>query len=60
VMDLEEVIVLDGIDILPDNSGFRVRCHDPHGPLPSIVTKDSGDTFLDIGWALRRVNSLPS
>jgi hypothetical protein len=47
VMDLKEVIVLDGIDILPDNSGFRVRCHDLHGPLPEIVVKDSGDTFVD-------------
>ena len=47
VMDLKEVIVLDGIDILPDKSGFRVRCHDLHGLLPEIVVKDSGDTFQD-------------
>lgn len=47
VMDLQEVIVLDGIDILPDNSGFRIRSHDHHGPLPEIVVKDSGDTFQD-------------
>ncbi len=45
VMDLKEVIVLDGIDILP--RGFRIRCHEPHGPLPEIVMEDSGDTFLD-------------
>jgi len=47
VMDLKEVIVLDGIDILPDSSGFRVRSHDLHGPLPEIVVKDSGDTIQD-------------
>jgi hypothetical protein len=47
VMDLQEVILLDGIDILPDNSVFRIRCHDTHGPLPEIVVKDSGDTFQD-------------
>jgi hypothetical protein len=47
VMDLQEVIVLDGIDILPDSTGFRVRCHDLHGPLPEIVVRDSGDTFQD-------------
>ena len=47
VMDLKEVIVLDGIDILPDKSGFRVRCHDLHGPLPEIAIEDSGDTFQD-------------
>ena len=47
VMDLKEVIVLDGIDILPDSSGFRVRSHDLYGQLPDMVVKDSGDTFLD-------------
>ena len=47
VMDFKEVIVLDGIDILPDKTGFRVRSHDLHGPLPEIVAKDSGDTFAD-------------
>jgi hypothetical protein len=47
VIDLQELIVLDGIDILADSTGFRVRCHDLHGPLPEIVIKDSGDTFLD-------------
>jgi hypothetical protein len=47
VMDLKEVIVLDGVDILADNSGFRVRCHDLYGQLPEMVVKDSGDTFQD-------------
>jgi hypothetical protein len=46
-MDLKEVIVLEGIDILPDNSGFRVRSHDLHGPLPEILVEESGDTFQD-------------
>jgi hypothetical protein len=46
-MDLKEAIVLDGIDTLPDNSGFRVRSHDFYGPLPEIMFKDSGDTFQD-------------
>lgn len=47
VMDLKRVIVLDGIDILPDKSGFRIRSHDLHGQLPQILIKDSGDTFQD-------------
>ncbi len=47
VMDLKEVIVLDGIDILNNDSGFRVRAHDICGPLPEIVIEDSGDTFQD-------------
>jgi len=28
VMDLKRILVLDGIDILPD--GFRIGCHDLH------------------------------
>lgn len=47
IMDLSELIVLDGIDILPDSTGFRVRSHDLHGPLPEIVIQDSGDTLQD-------------
>ena len=45
VMDLKRILVLDGIDILPD--GFRVRCHDLYGPLPEIAINSSGDTFND-------------
>ena len=47
IMDLKEVIVLDGIDILSDETGFRVRCYDLYGQLPEIVVHDSGDTFVD-------------
>jgi hypothetical protein len=47
VIDLKEVIVLDGGDILPDNSGFRVYSHDLRGQLPEIVIQDSGNTFQD-------------
>jgi hypothetical protein len=45
VMDLKQIIVLDGIDILSD--GFRVRSHDLHSQLPEIAMKNSGDTFQD-------------
>jgi hypothetical protein len=45
VMDLKQILVIDGIDILAD--GFRVRSHDLHGQLPEIVMKNSGDTFRD-------------
>jgi hypothetical protein len=47
ITDLAEVIVLDAIDILPDETGFRVCCHDFHGPLPEVEIKDSGDTLVD-------------
>ena len=46
-MDLEEVIGLDGIDILPDSSGFRVPSHDLRGQLPEKVVKESGYIVLD-------------
>jgi hypothetical protein len=45
VIDLREILVLDGIDILPD--GFRIRCHDLHGQLPMISMINSGDPFRD-------------
>jgi hypothetical protein len=45
VIDLKEIIVLDGIDVLRD--GFRIRCHDLHGQLPDITMQNSGDVFKD-------------
>ena len=36
-IDLHAIIVLDGIDQLKSPSGFRIRSHDLHGPLPDIV-----------------------
>ena len=45
--DVQAVLILDGIDILPDNSGFRIRRQDLHGPLPEIVVKYCGDAFQD-------------
>ena len=45
VMDLHRIVVLDGIDILPDD--LRIHCHDLHGALPELVMKNSGDTFRD-------------
>jgi hypothetical protein len=42
-LDLHRILILDGIDILPD--GFRIRSHDLHGPLPELRFKNSGDTL---------------
>jgi hypothetical protein len=36
-LDLGCVLVLDGIEILPDGNGVRIRCHDMHGPLPELA-----------------------
>jgi hypothetical protein len=44
-IDLKQILVLDGIDILLDS--FRIRCHDMHGQLPALVIKKSGDTLQD-------------
>jgi hypothetical protein len=44
-MDWKQILVLDGIDILPN--GFRIRSHDLHGPLPEIAMKNGGDIFRD-------------
>lgn len=44
-IDLKEILVLDGIDILPDLPGFRIRSHDLYGPLPDILIHDTGDRY---------------
>ncbi len=36
-------LTLDGIDALPQLPGFRIRSHDPYGPLPEIQIRDTGD-----------------
>jgi hypothetical protein len=46
-LDLRHIIVPDGIDFNPENTGFRIQCHDLHGPLPETVIQHSGDTLKD-------------
>jgi hypothetical protein len=46
-LDLNHIIVFDGIDFNPDNTGFCIQCHDLHGSLPEIVINNSGDTLKD-------------
>jgi hypothetical protein len=43
--DLQEILVLDGVDLLPDLPGFRIRSHDLYGSLPDVVIKDTGDRW---------------
>ena len=47
VMDVKEVVVLDGIEILAGDHVYRVCSHDMHGPLPAIVVRSSGDSLKD-------------
>jgi hypothetical protein len=44
-IDLKEILVLDGIDQLPDPPGFRIRSHDLYGPLPDTLIHDTGDRY---------------
>jgi hypothetical protein len=37
-------LILDDIDLLPNIPGFRIRSHDPYGPLPEILIKDTGES----------------
>ena len=34
-IDLKDVIVLDGVDLLHDQQRYRIRSHDLYGPLTS-------------------------
>ncbi len=36
-VELKEIVALDGIDLLPEESSIKVRSHDLHGPLPEIT-----------------------
>lgn len=45
VYDLGRILVLDGIDMIPNE--FRIRSHDLHGQLPALAIKNSGDTLQD-------------
>ena len=45
LIDLHEIIVMDGIDELEDPPGFRIRSHDFYGPLPDILTEDTKDRY---------------
>jgi len=43
--DLNEGAVLDCIDRLEDESGFRIRSHDALGVLPDIVVQETGNRY---------------
>ena len=47
-IDLKDVIVLDGVELLPANR-FLIRSHDLYGPLPAIKIKDNSDRLKVVG-----------
>ena len=36
-VELKEIVALDGIELLTEQSSIKVRSHDLHGPLPEVV-----------------------
>ncbi len=43
-VELKEIVALDGIDLLPEESSIKVLSHDLRGPLPEIIVQvDAGD-----------------
>ena len=37
VVELKEIVALDGIELLPGQSSTKIHSHDLHGPLPEII-----------------------
>jgi hypothetical protein len=36
-VELKEIVALDDMELLPEQSLLRIRSHDLHGPLPEII-----------------------
>jgi len=53
-VELKEIIALDGLELLPEESSVRICSHDLHGPLPEIIVD------LDITDRLGAFNRLGS
>jgi len=45
ILDLRQVVVLDGVDMFDDPPAFRIRSHDLYGLLPAIDIRDSEDRW---------------
>jgi len=43
-LELKEIVTLDGIELLPEQSSIKILSHDLHGPLPEIsIHVDAAD-----------------
>jgi hypothetical protein len=58
IFDLQVILVLDGIDQLPDLPGFCIRSHDLYGPLPDALIKDTGDRYPVLDAIVREAAKL--
>lgn len=53
VIDLKEILVLDGIDPEVSPAAFRIHCHDLYGALPDAVVVDTGDRYQVLDNVIR-------
>jgi serine protease inhibitor ecotin len=58
VIELRETLVLDGIDASCNPPAFRVRCHDPYGPLPDTTIEGTGETYPVLDHVIRAAAKL--
>ncbi len=58
VAELKETLILDGIDACDNPPAFRVRCHDPYGPLPDVTIEGTGGTYPVFDHVIRAVAKL--
>ena len=52
-MDLDTIVILDGIDLFPGQSGFRIRSHDLHGLLPNLWIEEENDPHFALAQVRR-------
>ncbi len=45
-VELKEIVALDSIGLLPEESSIKVRSHDLHGPLPDVIILANVDDRL--------------
>jgi hypothetical protein len=50
-LELKEIVTLDGIELLPEQSSIKILSHDLHGSLPEIIiyAADRLGTFDRLG-----------
>lgn len=58
MIDLKEILVLDGIDIYDKSPGFRIRSHDLYGPLPDVTIEGIGEEYPVLDRVIREAAKL--
>ena len=58
MIDLKEILVLDGIDVRDKSPRFRIRCHDLYGPLPEATIEGVGEEYPVLDHVMREAAKL--